>query len=1048
MNKMKRMKWSIPTMLVLSFLAFNNATLHADEALGEKIESGKEVLVTGVRQLTFDGKRSGEGYYAKDGSAMVFQSEREPGNPFYQIYHLDLETGDTTRVSPGYGKTTCAWIHPDMKRVMFASTHDDPQAKSKQAAELKMRAEGKQRRYAWDYDEHFEIYANNMETGETKRLTHATGYDAEGSYSPNGKYIAFASNRHAYEGKLNEADAERLKIDKSYFMDIYIMNADGSNVKRLTTAKGYDGGPFFSADGKKICWRRFSEKGDTAEVYTMNIDGSDQQKLTDMNAMSWAPYYHPSGEYLIYTTNVHGFANFELYLVRADGRGKPVRVTYTDGFDGLPTFSPDGKTLSWTCAGRTSTKKSQIFVGKWNHELAMKMLNAGVVVAEADAQTRQASQSAARERVGAAKITVADLKAHVGYLASEELEGRLTGTKGEKLATGYVGALFEQYGLTPEGDDGSFYQAFEFTSGVKMGKTNEMVTWVVDENGKYAPGHASTPNKEWRPVSFSKSGKAMPTEVVFAGYGMVAPAGDGVKEYDSYVHTDVKGKWVLVFRYMPEGLSAKERQHYARYAGLRYKTMVARDKGAKGLIVVSGPKTKVRNELIGLGSDGSLSGTSIWVLSVTNKVVEGWMKHSKKDLGELQTKLDKGEMMMGFELPKIRVGAKVEIIQERRVGRNVLGRLQAGKEKSHQVILIGAHVDHLGRGSGGSLAREGEEGEIHYGADDNASGVGAMLEIAQWLSDMKKRGKLKMKRDIVFAAWSGEELGLIGSTHYVNAKLNMKNGIHAAAGHAHAHGEDAHAHTAEKQNPHAKEDHKHEHAEDAHAHDHSHSHGGGNLYPQIVACLNMDMIGRFDGKVTIQGIGSSRDWKGLIERANVPVGLPMTLSADPYLPTDAAVFYLRGVPIMSAFTGAHEDYHTPRDTVDKVNYDKAQEIARFMGLVSRSLVMRDHPIVFTPVKRQQQQRRANLRAWLGTIPDYSQGDTKGVKFSGVSKDGPADKGGIRAGDIIIELAGKKIENIYDYTYAIEALKIGQEINAKVKRGEKVVELKLTPGSRD
>jgi Tol biopolymer transport system component len=152
----------------------------------------------------------------------------------------------------------------------------------------------------------------------------------------------------AYEGKLSKEDEERLKIDKQYFMEIYTADADGSNVKRLTDAPGYDGGPFFSADGQRICWRRFTPKGDVAEVWTMNADGSDQKAITKLGAMSWAPYFHPSGEYLIFTTNLNGFANFELYIVDAAGKHAPVRVTTTDGFDGLPVFTPDGKKLSWT----------------------------------------------------------------------------------------------------------------------------------------------------------------------------------------------------------------------------------------------------------------------------------------------------------------------------------------------------------------------------------------------------------------------------------------------------------------------------------------------------------------------------------------------------------------------------------------------------------------------------------------------------------------------------------------------------------------------------
>ncbi|HRH96936.1 MAG TPA: peptidase M28, partial [Prosthecobacter sp.] len=262
-------------------------------------------FVTNARQLTFEGKRSGEGYFNADGTKMIFQSEREEWNPFYQIYLMDLETGDQERISPGMGKTTCAWIHPDGKRVLFASTHTDPDSKKLQQAEYEERKNTKVRRYSWDYDEHYDIWEYTLAEKSLKNLTNTRGYDAEGDYSPDGNKIVFASNRQAYETKLSKEDEVRLKIDKQYFMEIYTADTDGSNVKRLTDAPGYDGGPFFSADGKRICWRRFTPKGDVAEVWTMNADGSEQKPVTKLGAMSWAPYFHPSGEYLIFTTNLN-----------------------------------------------------------------------------------------------------------------------------------------------------------------------------------------------------------------------------------------------------------------------------------------------------------------------------------------------------------------------------------------------------------------------------------------------------------------------------------------------------------------------------------------------------------------------------------------------------------------------------------------------------------------------------------------------------------------------------------------------------------------------
>ena len=329
-----------------------------------------------IRRLTIEGRRAGEGYWSKDGKQLVFQSEREPGNPFYQIYLMDMETGNTTRVSPGTGKTTCAFINPQTGDVLFASTHHDLRSKQLQDDELKFRASGQERRYSWDYDPEMELYVRHAKTGTYRRLTNKRGYDAEASYSPDGQWIVFSSTRDAYDRQLSAADSKQLDTDPSYFGEIYIMraDADGSAPRRLTTVRGYDGGPFFSPDGKRIVWRRFDEAGLLADVWTMNLDGTDQRRLTEFGAMSWAPYIHPSGEYIIFASNKLGFENFELFLVDIDGRKEPVRVTYTDGFDGLPVPSPDGRQLAWT-SNRGGGREGQIYLAAWNHEAARTALH-------------------------------------------------------------------------------------------------------------------------------------------------------------------------------------------------------------------------------------------------------------------------------------------------------------------------------------------------------------------------------------------------------------------------------------------------------------------------------------------------------------------------------------------------------------------------------------------------------------------------------------------------------------------------------------------------
>ncbi|WP_147867125.1 M20/M25/M40 family metallo-hydrolase [Stieleria maiorica] len=1006
---MRQLAFLLLLTLPASFLAAQPPADPSADPSAELSPAKEAELISDARQITFDGRRAGEGYFSRDGKRMVFQSERDPANPFYQIFVMDLETGDLDQVSPGHGKTTCAWIHPDGDRVLFSSTHHDETSVEKQNELLELRRSGKQPRYSWDYDPEFEIY-ERLADGSYNRITDAQGYDAEGSYSPDGTQIVFASNRAAYTESLSQRDAELLKTDKSYFIDLYIMDADGSNVRRLTDVRGYDGGPFFSPDGKRICWRRFSEDGTTAEIYTMASDGTDVRRLTEINAMSWAPFYHPSGDYLIFTTNRHGFGNFELYCVRADGQGQPVRVTCTDGFDGLPVFLPGGDRMAWT-SNRTPEKRSQIFLGNWNDAEIRKRLG----LTDSESEDRLAALSAAETT--SPQFTPADIARHVDYLTRPELEGRLTGTEGERRATAYVAAYLESLGFVPAGESGTFFDEFEFPAGCSL----------TDNNSLVIGDHTATLDKDWRPLSFSADGSLDATEVIFAGYGMRVPASEDAPEYDSYVHLNVAGRWVMVFRDLPQDITPERRQQLARFSSPRRKATFARDMGAKGIIFVAGPTSKVQNELIRFDSTAS-AGVSIAAISITNAMAAKLFSDADGDLKEQQSQLDDGSLAMGYILEGAKVATTIEIERKTGTGRNVIARLPSGDdaEPTYPFVMLGAHVDHLGRGAGSnSLAKDDEQDMIHQGADDNASGVAAMLEIAQYLADEQRAGRLKTKRDLVVAGWSGEELGLFGSQAFIES-----------------------FHTLYPDAPQAEVDEEAERVARAHGM----TTDAASLNPAIAAYLNLDMVGRLREKLVIQGIGSSPKFESLVNRRNVPVGLSLTLDkTSTRLPTDASAFVARDVPILSAFTGAHEDYHTPRDTKEKLNYQGAADTARLFALIARGMLSDDSVPEFKLDEGERQEEevpRARLTAYLGTVPDYAAGKIKGLKLSGVAGDGPAAKAGLQGGDVIIELAGKTIEDIYDYTYAIEALKIGEEVGITVRRGDQEVQLKITPASRE
>ncbi|MBC7420730.1 MAG: M28 family peptidase [Bdellovibrio sp.] len=948
----------------------SSTALTADPVLKNFIDQ-KNTLIADARQITFVGPRSGEGYFSADGKKMIFQSEREPGNPFYQMYILDLKSGQTSRVSTGQGKTTCGWIKPDMKKVMWSSTHLDSKTKEKIKGEYAARAKPVKGRYSWSFDDQFDIFESDLQGKNVKRLTKELGYDAEGSYSPDGQWIAFASNRSLYSDQFTEDDKKVLQRDPSYAMEIYIMKADGTQVKRLTNSLGYDGGPFFSADGKKITWRRFNADGSKAEIYTMNVDGSEQKQITSLGSMSWAPFFHPSGKYIIFGSSVLGYSNFELFIVDSEGKQKPVRVTFADGFDGLASFSPDGQTLTWS--HRNEKGDSQIYLASWNHDEALKLLNLSDAI------------SPEQLRLGS-DINEKDVRNIVSYLASEKMQGRATGSAEEKIYSTEIARLFKSFGLRPAfGDD--FIQAFEFTSGVS----------ATENNTAELKGRTQTKlnrGDDYQVLSYSKVGDFQALPIAFAGYGIVAPATDKLPAYDSFKELDVKGKWVLVLDHIPELPSQEMKHNLLSYSRPQHKITVAKNRGAAGVIFIS--ETSLKD----LKFEGSLSESTVPVIKISSKVIDQILKSAEltngiKSYDDLKTQFETSKQTVGFTFNSEYLSARIDLNFEKSVGRNVIAVLEPTKKaKASKAILIGAHGDHLGLGerTGSSLARAKEKSKIHFGADDNASGVAGVIELSKYFSEKRN----EIKKPMYFAVWSGEEVGVLGSSHFVKVWKEQKK---------------------------------------------------SEFSQSFEAGLNMDMIGRLRDQLQVQGVASAKQWVGLSEEVALISGVPLAVTADPYLPTDAMSVYVAGVPSISFFTGSHEEYHTPRDTAETLNYPG---LVRSIGVVktfAEKLVTVSTTVVkYEKVEGNSGQRMEgrSFRIYLGTIPDYSQEGVKGVRVSGASKNSPAEKAGVKTGDIIIEFAKTKIENLYDYVYTLQAVKPNILTKMSVMRDGKKIDLDILP----
>jgi Peptidase family M28/PDZ domain/PA domain len=575
-------------------------------------------------------------------------------------------------------------------------------------------------------------------------------------------------------------------------------------------------------------------------------------------------------------------------------------------------------------------------------------------------------------------------RAHVAALASDDLGGRLTGSDGERRAADYIVGQLKRMGARPLPGRSDYRLPFEFTAGTKDGGTSLTTSGA-------GPGRARfDQSNDVRALSFSDNADVTDLPVVFAGYGIVVPDSQGFG-YDSYATLDVKDKAVVVLRYFPEDADQKTKGILARYSDLRYKAMAARQRGARAVLVVTGPRSPNAGETIPMTFDTALAGSGIVAASVSGAVGDRLLGFAMKTLKDTQESFDSGNPhVAGFEIPDLRVTIHTSVVREKRTGYNIAGYLPAtaaGAAAPKPWVALGAHYDHLGRGEHGStLAAKEDMGKAHLGADDNASGTAAVLAIGERLAGGTRR------RNVVLQFWSGEEIGLIGSAAYVNSPVVPVD--------------------------------------------------------QLAGYLNFDMVGRMqDNKLTLQATGSSPAWARYIEQANIAAGFDLQLQRDPYLPTDSASFNQAGVPTLNFFTGTHIDYHKPSDTPDKIAYDDLDRIVLFGAAIARRVLEADTAPEFAKVEQQNEGGgRAGVRVFTGTVPDYST-EVKGLLLGGVIGGGPAEQAGLQKGDIIVEIAGQTIANIYDYTYALDVLKIGQPAKVVYVRSGERRETTLTPSAR-
>ena len=570
------------------------------------------------------------------------------------------------------------------------------------------------------------------------------------------------------------------------------------------------------------------------------------------------------------------------------------------------------------------------------------------------------------------KITAEEIQYHINYLASEEFEGRMTGTQELYKAAVYIQAEFERYGLQPF-FDGSFLQEFPFTAGIELGDKLYLTIYSDANAADLKVGF------DYIPLSFTDN-LSLSGNLVFAGYGISVSD----LNYDDYAGIDVKDKIAVVLRNHPD--RKNPHSQFEKYSSLRYKTTTARDKGASGIIFINDYE-KESDDLIQLRYDNASSITGLVAVNVKREFIERLFEVENKNLKSILESIDNNLTPNSFAFETAAIECNIEVKKTEKSCWNVAGWIPASDPAyANEYVVIGAHYDHLGWGESNSLYM-GDIPMIHYGADDNASGTTGLLELSEKFMSVRD----KLKRNIVFAGFSGEELGLLGSSYLVN---NFPIPIN-----------------------------------------------------EVVTMINLDMIGRLnDNKdLIVYGTGTSSEWKNILNTKNL-YEFNLTFNDDGFGPSDHSSFYGKQIPVLFFFTGTHSDYHRPNDTADKINAEGQEKILRYVYDVAKNIAQSDTKPDYISVERKDRGRMSTGRVWVGTMPDFA-GEVDGYKLGGVTEGSPAEKAGLKAGDIITSFGGKKISNIYDFTYAIGSFVPGDKVEVVILRGEEEMTVEIELASR-